>query len=55
VKPGNAPPARTGGVAHDRTLLDDGTHRYVDRESLEYANGQMSWKREGVRQYAPLR
>jgi hypothetical protein len=51
----DAPPARPGGIAKDRTLLDDGTHGYVDWDSLEYANGQVSWKREGVRQYAPLR
>ena len=51
----DAPPARSGGVAHDRTTLDDGLHGYVDWDSLRYANGQLSWKREGVRQYAPLR
>src|SRR4051812_7042959 len=26
----DAPPARQGGVAHDRTTLDDGRHGYVD-------------------------
>src|SRR4051794_5587478 len=51
----DAPPARSGGVAHDRTTLDDGLHGYVDWDSLRYAGGQISWKREGVRQYAPLR
>jgi hypothetical protein len=48
-------PSYPGGVAHQRTLLDDGKHGYVDWDSLEYANGQVSWRRAGVRQYAPLR
>jgi hypothetical protein len=49
-------PARPGRrVAHENQVLDDGTHGFVDPDSL-YAEGNgFRWKNRGIRRHASLR
>jgi hypothetical protein len=49
-------PARYGHrVATDNQVLDDGTHGYVDTDSLHAERGGFRWKNSGVRRHATLR
>jgi hypothetical protein len=49
------PPSSAGGVARDRTVLDDGQSGAVDPKSLELDGADVTWLRGGALQRAPLR
>jgi hypothetical protein len=48
------PPKQTGGVAKDRTVIDDGQSGTVDPKSLGLDGLDVTWLRDGQLQRAPL-
>jgi hypothetical protein len=49
------PASQAGGVADDRTVIDDGQSGDVDPESLALDGAEITWLRGGQLQRAPLR